>query len=176
MDRNKPWLTTYAIEFIETYLQLVPQPKILEFGIGASTVWFSNNYQGELIGVEHNKKWYDEVQKLVKPHVQLILRESAEVEPESDLLCESYAEIADQFPDDYFDLILVDGRNRIECFNKAEPKLKSKGLMVLDNSERAEYAPIFKAYSEKECYTFIQHGPDEFGFCYEGWSTTVWKK
>ncbi|HEY4655003.1 MAG TPA: class I SAM-dependent methyltransferase, partial [Cyclobacteriaceae bacterium] len=48
------------------------------------------------------------------------------------------------FPNGHFDFIFIDGRARIECTLNAIPKLKKGGMLVLDNSDRDRYAPLFK--------------------------------
>lgn len=50
-----------------------------------------------------------------------------------------YVKSIDEYPDGYFDLILVDGRARPSCILHSIPKLKSGGLLVVDNAERSYY-------------------------------------
>lgn len=150
IERTDPWLTEQSIIVIKNHLNGISNPKILEFGSGYSTIWFCKNYNCEITSVEHSAPWYEYVRNVLKEyHPNLILRESDVVEKDSDLLIESYAIIADQFSDEYFDLILIDGRNRVDCFNRSERTLKKGGLMVLDNSERSEYRQIFEKYNDK---------------------------
>ena len=53
-----------------------------------------------------------------------------------------YASFIDQYPDNYFDLILIDGRARPSCFMHAAAKVKHGGYVVLDNAERVSYAYV----------------------------------
>jgi len=50
-----------------------------------------------------------------------------------------YATFVDRFPDEYFDLILIDGRARPSCFKHAIPKTKKGGYIVWDNTDRLHY-------------------------------------
>ena len=45
----------------------------------------------------------------------------------------------DLFPDNIFDIVLVDGRARPSCIKHASKKVKIGGLIVLDNSDREYY-------------------------------------
>jgi predicted O-methyltransferase YrrM len=178
MERDKPWLVSDSIDYLEKFLLKISNPKILEFGMGASTIWFSKNFDCELTSVEHNKEWFDKVSsKITNKNAKLILEQSNVLENSNgDLLEKSYSHITEQFEDEYFDLILIDGRDRVSCFNKSDRILKSNGLMVLDNSERIEYSDVFKFYSDKNRFDFIQNDSDEFGFFYKDWATTIWIK
>lgn len=94
----------------------------------------------------------------------------------SDLLRDSYASECDKFEDEYFDVILIDGRNRVDCFNHSERTLKKGGTMILDNSERGEYSHVLETYKDKITYSYPQNGPDNYGFTSSGWLTHVWIK
>jgi hypothetical protein len=45
----------------------------------------------------------------------------------------------DSYPDQFFDLVLVDGRARKGCIEHAIKKIRSNGYLVLDNSSTKEY-------------------------------------
>ena len=55
--RPVPWLTEGAIEFLEQYLTEHPSAKILEFGTGASTIWFAKRTPN-LYSIEHDPSWF----------------------------------------------------------------------------------------------------------------------
>jgi len=52
---------------------------------------------------------------------------------------EDYVKAIDLYPDDSFDVILIDGRSRPSCFKHALKKLRTGGLIVWDNMERDYY-------------------------------------
>lgn len=58
---------------------------------------------------------------------------------------EKYCKKVNEYPDNYFDFVLIDGRSRIRCGLNAMPKLKEGGIFVLDNSERERYLPLHNA-------------------------------
>jgi tRNA A58 N-methylase Trm61 len=39
-----------------------------------------------------------------------------------------------------FDVVVVDGRDRVNCVKNCLPALKPSGVVILDNSERPEYS------------------------------------
>ena len=43
-------------------------------------------------------------------------------------------------PDASLDLVVVDGRARVECARRAMPKVKPGGLLLLDDTSRERYA------------------------------------
>jgi len=55
--RKLPWLTEGSIDFIENFL-INKDKKILEFGEGSSTLWFSDKCS-KIISIEHNEVWFN---------------------------------------------------------------------------------------------------------------------
>ena len=49
----------------------------------------------------------------------------------------NYADAIDKF--ELFDLIIIDGRVRLDCLKKAKSHLKEGGMILLDNSNRKRY-------------------------------------
>ena len=70
------------------------------------------------------------------------------------------------FDNDFFDFILIDGRARVECLYNSIPKLKSGGMMILDNSERERYKPVFSILNDWDM-VFTTNGLTD---------TTIWFK
>jgi predicted O-methyltransferase YrrM len=56
-----------------------------------------------------------------------------------ELSFEAYVKTIDNYPDNYFDLVVVDGRARPACIKHAVPKIKRGGVLILDNSDRDYY-------------------------------------
>jgi hypothetical protein len=52
----------------------------------------------------------------------------------------AYVAAIDAFPDGFFDLVVVDGRSRAACLDRAVPKIRPGGMLVLDDADRPEYA------------------------------------
>jgi len=164
IERTEPWLTEAANKILEQYVKTHKNIDVFEFGSGASTVWFSKqknvNY---LVSVEHDEKWYEEViQYNQKPDAALLQTQLP------------YNSVINMFG--LFDIILVDGRNRVKCIESALPHLKENGLLILDNSEREYYKPgIDLLHNFKRIDTHQPH-PDKYGFTYPDWCTSFFYK
>lgn len=166
--RPVPWLTEEAIAFLEIFIEEHPSAKILEFGSGASTLWFAKR-NVELVSVEHNSEWFQKISGLLKD-------DSTSFRVNYILSKLPYYTITEQFPDEYFDLILVDGRNRKGCIFFSTPKLKNGGILMLDNAERPYYFAALEALSDWQRVDSLQTKPDTCGFTYPGWITSWWVK
>lgn len=172
--RSSPWLTESSIKFLNDFL-ISNDKSILEFGMGASTIWLSQRCKF-LTSVDHDPIWFNEVKTHINnSNVFLNLFESNVIHG-TDYIEKSYSHISDQFDDESLDMILIDGRSRVDCFFRSESKLRRGGIMVLDNSERIEYNQIFDAYEDKQRFDFVQNTSDSEGFFYPGWTTTCWIK
>lgn len=60
-----PWIYIKATHFIEWHFEINPNLRVLEFGGGKSTFWFSSRAK-EVITIENNKLWADEISALIK--------------------------------------------------------------------------------------------------------------
>ncbi len=164
MSDELPWLTFSAIDFLQN--QASPKSKIFEFGGGGSTLFFCKNV-AQVATVEHDKDWFEALTETITnkgyTNWQGFFVTPEEVIPNGsarhpnnpddflsgapslvNLSFEKYAKSINSFPDNYFDIILVDGRARPSCFKQAIPHLKIDGLMVIDNTERSYYLSGFQ--------------------------------
>lgn len=179
--RILPWLPFRAIDFIEDHLK--PDFTVFEWGSGNSTIWLSERVQ-KVISVEHDKNWYGKVKKDLEAknitNVDLFfcnpdkdLKQVDEMYHQIGLIFLSYAKVINEYPNEYFDCILVDGRARIGCIVEAQKKLKRGGLLILDNSDHYEY--------QGKILDDIVNNWDRVSIFGEGnnpdkWETTLWFK
>jgi len=158
-----PWLSPGSILFFEGWL--TKEMRGAEYGSGLSTLFFAKRCK-EVVSIEHFKPWYDKVVDLFKEeHVTNVnykfitteehpkefyrkeIFERYKLMDYNDSILwkyEDYYSALNEFDDGYFDYIIVDGRARPECTFHAIDKIKSGGLMVLDNSERDRYSVVFE--------------------------------
>jgi predicted O-methyltransferase YrrM len=101
--REIPWLTETATQFLEQLFIKNPNAKVLEFGCGGSTIWMSQRTTN-LITIEHDPTWFQDVSKFLKDH-NLV----ADIR----LMPRPYNVVCDTLSANSFDLILVDGRDRV---------------------------------------------------------------
>lgn len=158
-----PWINFPAIEYLEKNLR--PEYRVFEFGGGGSTLFFCKNV-AEVATVEDHRGWFETLtQKTREKGFQnwkgfLVTPEPVEDgKPRSrqnpadfksgakgleHVSFEKYARTIGQFPENYFDIVLVDGRARPSCIEQAMPHLKTGGLLVVDNTERSYYLAHFQ--------------------------------
>ncbi len=157
VEAQLPWMTFSAIRFLEKNLK--PAMNVFEYGCGGSTVFLSKR-SAKVISVEHDKEWFHVLGKKLK-ELGLSNWEGKLIEPEfngentksiadpdeygtddkilSQYRFRKYASGIDEYSDDYFDWILVDGRSRPSCMKHAIPKVKPGGFLLLDNADRNYY-------------------------------------
>lgn len=159
--RKTPWLTEAAIEFLESYLS--SDMHVLEFGAGASSIWLVSRCW-RLTTIEHDIKWLNVAAAGITVEWRSVLHELP------------YYSVCDTRQDDTYDLVLVDGRNRVDCAAAALRLIKPGGILMVDNTERRHYDPIREMCKAWNVTHSTQRQPDSEGFTYEGWSTTWWRK
>ena len=124
-----PWLTRTMIQILETLL--LPDDVVLEYGSGRSTCWFAKRV-GHLTSVEDNRDWYMLVKKQlesVEKFVDYRLREDgATGSAES-----SYVEVARNMSPSSLNCVLIDGNARDHCAFASLDKLKSGGILIIDD-------------------------------------------
>ena len=132
-----PWYTYAAMDWLMPRVR--PSDTVFEFGAGYSTVWYSQHVK-EVVAVEHNRKWLDEVKTMVGSNVTILFRTTsgtdATVEgksPYHDALC--------GYPPQSFDIIVIDGMERVQCAYAAPSRLRDGGIILFDNSDRIAYRP-----------------------------------
>jgi predicted O-methyltransferase YrrM len=168
---DTPWYTMDAIGFLDRYIN--QEVKILEFGSGRSTIWLSKRTK-HITSVETDNKWYQWV-KFNAPSIDIRLVSSLQ----------EHIDVCNQFNDEYFDLVMLDGDNdfRVDCAIATIPKIKRGGYLLLDNAERAFYWPLIKKSNIN--YTKILELTDgwELNFSNEkpvkqhgNWYTVWWQK
>jgi hypothetical protein len=122
-----PWVTYSFIDFIKPRLN--QQHTIFEFGSGNSTYFYAK-FAGIVVSVEHDKDWYDKILKTKPENAELIY---------CDLVRDGdYCRMPIKLEEN-FDIIIVDGRDRVNCCKQAVKAISEKGVIVLDDAEREGY-------------------------------------
>ena len=129
---NPTPLATYAyLSFIVP--RLTKQMSLLEYGSGHSTLFYSKLVK-ELYAIEHNETWYQMIRAKLPQHAQIF---KVELEYNGE-----YCRYPSHW-DKKFDLIIVDGRDRVNCVYHAINYLTPQGVIILDDSCRENYQPAF---------------------------------
>ena len=122
-----PWVTYSFIDFIKERLK--KQHTVFEFGSGNSTYFYAK-YAGIVVSVEHDKEWFDKIAGTKPENAELIY---CELVRNGD-----YCRVPQKL-EETFDIIIVDGRDRVNCCKQAVDAVSENGVIVLDDSEREFY-------------------------------------
>jgi predicted O-methyltransferase YrrM len=129
---DDPWLTPEAVRLLTSMLR--PADRGAEFGSGRSTIWFAERV-GHLTSVEHDAQWYATVSARLKDrgltNVDYIL--APRDQPAEPGGMSEYARTALTFADGSLDFALIDGLYRGRTASLMLPKIKSGGLLIIDN-------------------------------------------
>ena len=149
VDLDVPWWTYRAVDEIEVWLSARRRPaRVFEYGAGASTVWLARR-SGEVVSIEHDPGFAVAMEALLStvPNATLWLRPpSPSAHPVVPSAKEGYAGLdfasyvaaIDEISGD-FDLVVIDGRAREACLQRALRRLADGGIVVFDNSRRRRY-------------------------------------
>jgi hypothetical protein len=120
-----PWFTYSAIAFLEP--RLAADLSVFEYGAGFSTLWWAARVKS-VASCENDQAWFSRMTADCPANAQLLY------EPRG----EGYWQKAAGFSSD---IIVIDGRDRVECAKACLPGLKAGGVIVWDNSDRPRYQP-----------------------------------
>jgi hypothetical protein len=167
-----PWLTRESVRFCQEHL--TSEMVGLEWGSGRSTVWFAGRLR-KLTSVEHDREWCNRVVRdLSKKNLHhatclFVPLDHDPSEPTRPIYnpVPRYVAVAQKFVDVSLDFVVVDGHYRQACIRAALPKLKSGGLLLVDNTNWLPHAAwgIPEEWLVVHCSTNIMR--DE---------TTLWRK
>lgn len=138
-----PWVTYSFIDFIKD--RISKNHHIFEYGSGNSTIFYAER-AGTVTSVEHDKGWFDMIKNSSPANAEMIF---CELETDGEY-AKKAASLAQKF-----DIIIVDGRDRVNCCKYGVEGLSANGVIVLDDSEREIYAPariFLKEKGFKELY------------------------
>ncbi|MCD8539808.1 MAG: FkbM family methyltransferase [Leadbetterella sp.] len=131
-----PWLTYSLLDFLEGRLNR--SISLFEYGSGNSTLYFADRV-GFIQSVEYDKAWFDLIQQKMPGNVELTF---------TGLEGDGYQKVILEAQRD-FDIILIDGRRRVECLKNSVQRLSPGGVLLLDDSEREDYREAFTFMQEK---------------------------
>jgi len=148
-----PYWNEEAIARIENIVNC--WSKVFEYGTGGSTVWLVRRV-AELISVEYDPKWFRIFKNRFRQQFPLATigedrinyQSVGSLEIVKQILIrleefkgcgQNFVDTISVFPDGYFDLVIVDARNRARCLRAAFPKVKKGGWILLDDAQRSWY-------------------------------------
>lgn len=131
-----PWIAYPAIELLARRVR--PELTVFEYGCGASTQWWARRVE-RVIAVEHDQGWASRVSADLPGNATIVhvpLDESG-----------AYARNA-LAHGRRFDIVVIDGRDRVRCASVAIDALQPGGVILFDNTDRPRYEPAFRALAD----------------------------
>jgi hypothetical protein len=167
LDDERPWITFSATRFLEKVLHR--RVRVFEYGVGGSTLFFSKR-AGEVVSVDDDPAWMDRVRErmdsrpernwvghVVRPAPDPGAASADPADPDAYVSGSpayagqrflEYAASIDRFTDESFDLVFIDGRARPSCFKHSLRKVKRRGCILWDNTDREYYRPAMETALE----------------------------
>jgi hypothetical protein len=131
MSLELPWLPFRLIDELSEVV--TESTRVFEYGGGGSTLWFLR--QGASVTtVEHHAAWADRLEASIDDPRWTLLRRDARDD------YRDYVEAVSSCGDELFDVVVVDGRERVRCAMAALGHVRPGGLLVFDDVDRARYA------------------------------------
>ncbi|MBY6800475.1 hypothetical protein EXM98_14130 [Clostridium botulinum] len=122
-----PWLPYSVINLLQERLK--EEMIVFEYGSGNSTLWLSKNVS-QVYSVEHDLEWFNKVRNMINDNV-------------------NYKHIPLEYGGGYskyilkytnkFDIVIIDGRDRVNCCKNCINALKDDGIIIWDDTLRDEY-------------------------------------
>jgi hypothetical protein len=123
-----PWMNYAVIALLEE--RLAKDMKLFEFGSGYSTLFYAD-LAGTVTAVENDRTWHGRISEKAPPNVN-VLHVEADVDGD---YCRSI-----HLSGEKYDVVIVDGRDRVNCFGQAMTAIAEDGVVLLDDSFRDRYA------------------------------------
>ena len=137
-----PWMNYSFLFFIEERLN--DQMTLLEFGSGFSTQYWARHVES-VYSVEHDEFFSNLLKAKLPSNAHLLLHSKDNTIP----YCE-YAKVAFKENSEVcFDIVVIDGIDRVDCCRYSLDFLKDDGVVVWDDSQREEYAECYGMLYEK---------------------------
>ena len=148
-----PHMSGSEISYLLSFLN--NQVRMLEIGTGNSTPFFAK-FVNSLVGIEHNKEWISEVEKMVAKHASWADTEFIHVAPNwpqdhpfnpaQPGQFADYVNRIKELPHENFDIVLVDGRDRVNCTKAAIHSLRKGGILFIHDywNRRGKYGEVEK--------------------------------
>lgn len=180
-----PWMPFEAVDWLNSILE--KNMTGFEWGSGGSTLFLSNRIKN-LISVEHDQEWYSLISKILKERkidnckYELIKPEPTHLKDFDNVQhylssvkegynFENYCKVIELYPDNYFNIVIIDGFSRSSCIYHSHKKVKLDGYLLLDDYEES-YKKIISLLEGWERKEFFGPKPYTRGLH----MTIVWQK
>jgi hypothetical protein len=185
-----PWLTYPAIDFLGS-LSLEGK-RVLEFGSGYSTLWWAK-HADSVLSFEADRRWMDSMAHRM-PANATVLPLPTDPNDKFHRTVGLDTLLKETLGDQRFDVIVIDGVDRVGTARASLPYLAERGIVVVDNSDSHMLGdgtmPILEVYREAgmKRVDFYGLGPSilfpqctsiayrDGAFAFDGQQDTLWLK
>jgi predicted O-methyltransferase YrrM len=155
-QHNTPWMRFRELEVLQELLTALAPSRCLEWGSGYSTLYFPTFLpsDGTWLSIEHTREWHEQIAgQVTRAGVEPVCVPPNH-EPWTDAHSDgSYDDLRDyvDYPSDRgpFDFILVDGRARVACMERAHELVTDEGVVVLHDANRVYYHEPFQRFEHQ---------------------------
>ena len=134
INRNEdpvPWMNYPIISLLEDRLK--DDINLFEYGSGYSTNFYAAKVKS-VTSVEYDQAWFDIIKPNVPENVEIIFQKN-----DTDAYyCETISSTGRRY-----DVVIIDGRDRVNCLKKSISCLSPKGVIIFDDSHRDRYQEGF---------------------------------
>jgi predicted O-methyltransferase YrrM len=134
-NSEHPWLSKQACEFLSDWLK--PEDNGIEWGSGRSTLWIAKRLNN-LISIEHHLDWYNVINKTlqIKNIYNIDYRLVSNVQDCKINIADYCIKPFENYKDNLYDFILIDGIYRDQCALSALNKVRAGGIIMIDDAHR----------------------------------------
>ena len=143
-NESIPWFSYASIDFLKERLN--KNLTVFEYGSGGSTMWFAERTKA-VYSVESDKKWYELIKDKIPENVHYFFEPIQPMPYVQSVLLplgkgfDNYNNKIGSFSN-LFDVVIVDGVDRINSIKSGIPRLASGGVMIVDNCEYEEIQKV----------------------------------
>lgn len=154
--RPLPWYTYAAIEFLSRRVE--HRLSVFEYGSGNSTLWWLERSH-RVVSCEHDAAWHQRMQSILPVDAEYLLVELGQLGRYARSIL-AYGQA--------FDIVVIDGRDRVACASASLEALRPGGVIVWDNSDRPDYAEGYDLLRNRGFRRLDFWGPgpiNPYGWC-----------
>jgi hypothetical protein len=122
-----PWMNYAIVEFLKQRFK--NDFNLFEYGSGFSTIFYSN-LVNSVISIEYDKNWFACIKNMAPLNAKVYFYDN-DVDGK-------YSRSIRDF-ETLFQVIIIDGRDRVNCIKQSLPNISPDGVIILDDSDREEY-------------------------------------
>jgi len=130
-----PWMNFNVINFLRERLR--KDMNLFEYGSGFSTQFYAKNVKN-VISIEHDKDWFEIISDQLPKNCKVEYKNYS-IETRGG----EYS-MAIKDTDIKYNIVIVDGRDRVNCIKNSLNNLTNNGILILDDSSRESYKDGFK--------------------------------